>query len=32
MAQNHERESNELDTAADDIARFLKVLANRRSA
>ena len=32
MAQNHERESNELDTAADDVARFLKALANRPSA
>ena len=32
MAQNHERESNELDTAVDDVARLLKALANRRSA
>jgi hypothetical protein len=32
MAQDHERESSELDAAADDVARLLKALANPRSA
>jgi hypothetical protein len=32
MAQERERESSDMDAAADDVARVLKALANRRSA
>jgi Domain of unknown function (DUF4214) len=32
MSQDHDRESNELDTAVDDVARLLKALASPRSA